>query len=209
MSGLPPSMNNNTLQRLQPILPITTMVHQASVSVIPYVEFEESQVVATGMRCMEFDGITDEETSPMRGISGMVLCRTMCGTVVVVDILRVLRRNCDNPVQPELWYLPSNHPWRFPVVDPSRATLIARATVQATKNFPSHDGHFFIDDFDDRVVEMQNNRHRAFLVVHWVGFDYDTRVSFNISGHIYYNKEYQILTPSPTISAPQPAEGDA
>lgn len=144
-------MNNNSLQRLQPILPITTMAHQASISVIPYGE----QVAGTGMRCMEFDEITDEETSPMRGISGTLLGLGVHACVVVVDILRVIRRNCANPVQPESWYLPSNNPWRFPVVDPSRATLIVRAKVQATRN-PAYDNHYFVDDFDDRAVEMQN-----------------------------------------------------
>jgi hypothetical protein len=127
----------------------------------------------------------------MRGISGTILGLGTHGTVIVVDILRVIRRNCANPVQPESWYLPSNNPWRFPVVDPSRATLIARAKVQATRN-PSYDNHDFVDDFDDRAVEMQNNRHRAFLVVHWVGLGddkFDTRVGFNISGYIYYNRE--------------------
>jgi len=182
------------------------MVHQASVSVIPY---GESLVDGTGMRCVEFDGITgvvlsallnkksvwpindpfvivDEETSPMRGISGTVLGKGLHGFLIVVDILRVIRRNIANPVQPESWYLPSNNPWRFPVVDPSRATLIARAKVQATNN------HYFVDDFDDQVVEMQNNRHRAFLVVHWVGLlvgQLNSGVGFNISGYIYYNRE--------------------
>ena len=122
----------------------------------------------------------------MRGISGIVLGLGQHGTIVVVDILRVMRRNCAVPVQPELWYLPSNHPWRFPVVDPSRTTLIARAKVSAISNVD----HSSVDDFDDRVVEMQNNRHRAFLVVHWVGRDgLNTRVAFNISGYIYYNRE--------------------
>ena len=126
----------------------------------------------------------------MRGISGIVLAKGQEGTVVIVDILRVLRRNCADPAQPESWYLPSNHPWRFPVVDPSRATLIARAKLQATRNFSTYDNHSFIDDFDDRVVEMQNNRHRAFLVVHWVGLgQLDTTVAFNLSGYIYYNRE--------------------
>ena len=123
----------------------------------------------------------------MRGISGVLLGRgTHCPTIVV-DILRVLQRNCAVPVQPELWYLPSNNPWRFPVVDPSRATLIARAKVQVA----IRSNHHFVDDFDDRVVEMQNNRHRAFLVVHWVGLagHFDSSVGFNISGYIYYNRE--------------------
>ena len=122
----------------------------------------------------------------MRGIAGIVLRNGAHDPVIVVDILRVLQRNCADPVQPESWYLPSNIAWRFPVVDPSRATLIARAKVSAIRN----DNQSFVDDFDDRVVEMQNNRHRAFLVVHWIGLDgFDTRVAFNISGYIYYNRE--------------------
>ena len=125
----------------------------------------------------------------MRGISGIVLGLGLHGTVVVVDILRVIQRNCANPVHPESWYLPSNNPWHFPVVDPSRATLIARAKLQATKN-SSSDNHYFVDEFDDRVVEMQNNCHRAFLVVHWVGLgELNTRAAFNLSGYIYYNRE--------------------
>ena len=37
------------------------MVHQASVSVIPYGE----QVAGTGMRCVEFDGITGVVSSAL------------------------------------------------------------------------------------------------------------------------------------------------
>jgi hypothetical protein len=122
------------------------------------------------------------------GVIEVSQCNT--SATIIADIVLV-EHDGGGEVEPEAWYLPSAHPWRFPILDKDRATLLARSKVEVRSG-----SHSVLDAdtnyYKKRYKTVLWEWHRVFLVVHLlVGPSSQvTNIGLNISGYLnFYKRE--------------------
>lgn len=121
------------------------------------------------------------------GVVQVAQCNS--STLIIADIVAVPMKDVEGQIQPETWYLPLRHTWRFPIVNKFRAMLLARSNVEV-----QHHGFMQPDKDHSGFSYKLLEGHRVFLVVHWIigPYSQSMRIALNIWASVTYQKQTQL-----------------